>query len=162
MAKESYKIVILGDSGVGKSSFVEKFNTGDFKREYSPSTDINVTRVYFKRVHLDFWNVIRSGDDEKYISDADAYVIMFDLTNRHSHIHSFNDATYAVDTGKPFIICGNKSDMVDKPGTMSLQDIHIGKEFKNYAELFIISVQSGYQYAEAVTALMKKLGIDCN
>jgi GTPase SAR1 family protein len=40
MAEKTFKIAIIGDCGVGKTAFVEKYRTGDYNRVYNPSKNI--------------------------------------------------------------------------------------------------------------------------
>lgn len=41
----SYKLVILGDGGVGKSTFVRRHIMGDFEKDYYPNINLEILPV---------------------------------------------------------------------------------------------------------------------
>ena len=57
---ESFKILVIGDSGVGKTSFVFRFVDGSFKSQFVPTTGIDfMTKTIVwnnKQVQLQIWD----------------------------------------------------------------------------------------------------------
>ena len=121
-----YKVVFVGDSGVGKSQTLHRFDTGSFNS--SSKTTINVDFV-FKTVLFDKQKVVfqfyDTAGQERFNSipkdfyrDSAAFVFVFDL-NRRETLFSFdkwiNDILEV--TGKEYFnhsviyIIGNKRDL---------------------------------------------------
>ena len=86
------KIVLLGDSGVGKSSIAQRF----CKNSFSDAYDVTIGGAYLQQninvdgniVKLHIWDT--GGSDRfrslvsMYYRDAVAAIICYDLTNEHS------------------------------------------------------------------------------
>lgn len=58
----NYKIVLLGDSGVEKTSFVKRHLTGQFEEKYNPTMGVNSSNMTFETNYgpiifqvLDWW-----------------------------------------------------------------------------------------------------------
>ncbi|EFN75149.1 ras-related protein Rab-28 [Harpegnathos saltator] len=119
------KIVLVGDSGAGKTSIVQKFCNNDFARQYVPTAGIdfflkNLTIGGCKNVNLHLWDVgglaLHGNMLDKYIFGAHIILLVYDVTNSSSfeileewlsQIRNFIDAY-----DEPLIaLVGNKCDM---------------------------------------------------
>ena len=120
MKMNSFNIVLIGDAGVGKSSLVKRLSSGDdFKIKYVPTFGVEVTPLHFSTnrgsITLNVWDV--SGQ-QKFVdlpdSEADAYIVMFDVTSKlsYSNIKFWINSIHKTD--KPITICGNKVDVTDR------------------------------------------------
>ena len=120
------KIVLIGDSGVGKTNFIFQFTEGRF----SP---LHVTTVGFdykskiiklpnskKRVKLQIWD---TAGQERYMAlnknifqKVQGIILMYDLTNRSSfeHLSRWLNLISQNVTNKAKILVANKLDMVDQ------------------------------------------------
>ena len=89
----TFKLVLIGDGGVGKTTFTQRHATGHFQKTYVPTKGAVVTDVQFNTTHgsliLNIWD---TAGQEKfgelrdcYYIDAHCAIIMFDLTNRDSY-----------------------------------------------------------------------------
>ena len=114
------KVVILGDTMVGKTSLIVKHVNNDFKI-HKPTISasflsLKKTLANQKILQIDFWDTAGQENYRSmtniYCRDADVGIIVFDLTNEKSfqnlgswieYLKNFNEV--------PFIICGNKSDL---------------------------------------------------
>ena len=90
-SQESWKIVFLGDTNVGKSSLIRRFiqNTSAVEgptigpAEYRRQIYLNKSA---KNVNVEIWDV--SGQDKymsttrMYFRDADACILVYDLSDR--------------------------------------------------------------------------------
>jgi len=85
-------VVIIGDSGVGKSSILLRYATGDYKDNLDPTIGASfMTKLVIYRGHTikyQFWD---TAGQEKFLSLARMYyresqvaVLVYDLTNRAS------------------------------------------------------------------------------
>ena len=126
---KTIKVMILGDSGVGKSSILERYVNRSFTGTYKVTLGSNFftveREVNNKRVLLQLWD---TAGQEKYRSlsvlyyrGSDACIFVFDLCNRESfenlnewvklffyHIPEEEHKSF------PIILMGNKMDMIDQ------------------------------------------------
>lgn len=116
-----YKIVFMGDSGVGKSSIATRIATDTF----SSCSDATIGASYFGKIierdgQLYKFNIWDTAGQEKYsclvplyYRNCDAAIIVYDMTNRISYKNAIdripmlrNDSNVSV-----ILLVGNKSDM---------------------------------------------------
>lgn len=137
------KIVVLGDTGVGKSSFVIQFIQSHFIDFY----DADIEDSYRKRVTIDGISGLldildtASWDDpesdfsamrDQYLRTAGTLVLVFDITSRRSFVslgrylsralHAHDDAPWL-----PGVLVGTKDDLSDHrevPAAMARQAAH--------------------------------------
>lgn len=106
------KIILVGDGGVGKTTFVNKLQTGQFTSKYKYTVGFEVKYVD----NMEIWDC---AGQEKYSGLRDGYwinakkaIIMFSMDNRLT----FKNVPYwyrdvrRVCGDIPIIIMGNKSD----------------------------------------------------
>lgn len=90
--QSKFKVVILGDPSVGKTSSVLRFTDNVFLRAYIPTMGLNITQKRFKiknnSLELVLWDI---GGQQKFetirkqfYEGASAYILLFDLTNAKS------------------------------------------------------------------------------
>jgi len=129
------KIIILGDSGVGKTALLHKYVHGQFIREHKATIGADfITKeisVDDKLITLQIWD---TAGQERFQSlgtafyrGADACVLVYDITNDQSFKQiemwrtNFLEQSSPEETEKfPFLLCGNKSDLKER--TVSTQD----------------------------------------
>jgi small GTP-binding protein len=90
-----FKIIVIGDSGVGKSSLTVRLSEDVFYKDYASTIAIDF-RMYFmhfleKRIRLQIWD---TAGQERFQSVATAFyrgangvLMCFDLTHRASFLH---------------------------------------------------------------------------
>nr|XP_056702818.1 ras-related protein Rab-39B-like [Euleptes europaea] len=122
-----FRIIMLGDSTVGKSSLLKCYTEGVFVESTSQTVgvDFYVHYVEIKRgvhIKLQFWDTagqerFRSVTRSYYRNSAGA-VLMFDLTNRASFESIKKWHQEVMETVKPyhvvFVLVGHKSDLGDE------------------------------------------------
>jgi len=118
------KIIILGDSGVGKTSLMNQYVAKKFDQRYKATIgadfltkDIDIEGT---QVTLQIWD---TAGQERFQSlgsafyrGADACVLVFDITSSDSfsHINSWKDE-FEVQAGqKDVVLLGNKADLAEK------------------------------------------------
>ncbi|XP_039963245.1 ras-related protein Rab-26 isoform X3 [Bactrocera neohumeralis] len=90
----NHKTILLGDSGVGKTSFLVKYNTGEFRLgSFSATVGIALTNkvvvVDGTRVKLQIWDT--AGQERfrsvthTYYRDAHALLLLYDVTNKTTY-----------------------------------------------------------------------------
>jgi Ras-related protein Rab-11A len=118
---KQYKIILLGDKGVGKSSLINKYVSNKFNPE-AVIGDI----VKKKKIELDNKTTVEllindSTEEEKlgkytkhYYKDAHGALIMFDITNRQSFTNLetwIEEVKINAPSDIVFCILGNKADL---------------------------------------------------
>ena len=170
-----FKITILGDAAVGKTSLINQFVEGSFQEDYKPTLGANIVRKDVDldeinaQVRLIMWdlagqekyNVIRS----MYFQGCVGALLVYDIT-RHNTFETINskwlkDFKKYVKKEGTYILIGNKIDLKDQR-MVSTED---GKNFakKIDASDFIeTSAKSGENAEKAfenlVNQILKKQG----
>jgi Ras-related protein Rab-7A len=119
------KVIILGDSGVGKTSLMNQYVNKKFDSRYKATIGADFLtkelEVDGTLVTLQIWD---TAGQERFQSlgsafyrGADACILVFDLTSQESfqHLSSWHDE-FIIQAGqnKDFVLIGNKSDLEDK------------------------------------------------
>lgn len=118
-----YKIIFLGDAGVGKSSILNRFCNSKFDDSYQATIglDFHSKSVVIgkKTIKLNFYDT--AGQEKfkslipTYIKDADIIIIVFDVTNKSSfdHVRTWIKEIAEIRKSNSMIsIIGNKLDLV--------------------------------------------------
>merc|ERR1711862_958491 len=89
----TFKLVLVGDGGVGKTTFVKRHRTGEFERKYLATIGVEVHPLKFNtnfgEITFSCWD---TAGQEKFGGLRDGYyiqgkcaIIMFDVTSRQSY-----------------------------------------------------------------------------
>lgn len=120
------KIIIIGDTGVGKSNFLYRFVNGKFSQLYQPTIGIDykskivVLPKTKQNVNLQFWD---TAGQERYKSLNKLYfqrvqgiILMYDITKRESFESLDNWTKLIFDNLDyiPIVLIGNKLDDAEK------------------------------------------------
>ncbi|XP_066248371.1 ras-related protein Rab-27A [Euwallacea similis] len=124
------KFLALGDSGVGKTSFLYQYTDGTFNSRFISTVgiDFREKRLIYQskgrnyRVHLQLWD---TAGQERFRSlttafyrDAMGFILLFDLTNEQSFLEIRNWIeqlrVHAYCDTPDIVLCGNKADLEDR------------------------------------------------
>jgi len=121
LASEERKLVVLGDSGVGKTALVQYFVRRIFPSEYKSTTGAvpykKTVEIGKRTVNLTIWDL--AGSTLKlhpaYISDAHGAVLVCDLSRQASFdsVLQWHRVIKNKVGDIPVIVAGNKSDIAD-------------------------------------------------
>ncbi|CAM9010693.1 hypothetical protein WICANDRAFT_30754 [Wickerhamomyces anomalus NRRL Y-366-8] len=132
--KTLLKVIILGDSGVGKTSLMQQFVNGKFSHQYKATIGADfLTKeltIDDKSVTMQLWD---TAGQERFQSlgvafyrGADCCVLVYDVTNQKSfeNISLWKDefliqANVKNPENFPFVIIGNKVDVDDSKKVIS-------------------------------------------
>eukprot|EP01084_Bolivina_argentea_P153422 267515_1 len=142
-----FKLLLIGDSGVGKSCLLVRFSDDTFTNGYISTIGVDFKIKTFemdnKTIKLQIWDT--AGQDRfraittSFYRGAYGIVVVFDLTDRRSFINLkswlFEIDRYAIDSVCKLII-GNKNDLIDDRA-VSYEE---AKEFAD--ELFIDYIET--------------------
>lgn len=120
----TYKIVILGDTNVGKSSLFLRYLKDDFKdaiaNTIAISNDFKEVFVDGNPVHLQMWDTAGQERFKSIVSqlyrDADAFILVYDVTVPRSFSEMRNLITELGSYLNPkfTVLVGNKIDCIEK------------------------------------------------
>lgn len=162
--KEKFKIVLIGDGGVGKTALVRHLLQEKFVDKYVSSHGANVSTIFFwtKEGHayqIEIWDCAgcenKAGIGSGYYINADAAMVMFDLLSSQTYKHAkawYTEFT-RVSPGAPVVILGNKVD-VEARKVKAKQITFHRKKFLTYYD---VSVKTGKNVTEAFQSLLRVL-----
>jgi small GTP-binding protein len=122
-----YKLVIMGEGSVGKTSLIDRFAHEKFTKDYLPTLGISITEQEYQlvcaegsKVQFVIWDLAGQKFFQRtrkaYMSGAKAAFLVFDLTNKESfeQIYNWHNELGQDAARIPCILIGNKKDLVDK------------------------------------------------
>lgn len=138
------KIILLGESGAGKSSLMLKFADGTYVNSISPTIGIDFKIRYITLPHTNTivkLQIIDTAGHERFRAitrshyrNAQGALIIYDVTN----IPSFENTRYwiteclnykSIDKPYPIILVGTKCDMIHNRKISTDQGLALAKEF---------------------------------
>ena len=149
----SYKITLIGDSGVGKTSIIGRFITGFFTEEINSTLGFNYSQKIYekngKKISLNLWD---TAGQEKYRSlgknfykDSYIIIIVYDITNKNSFKNIkkiwYPDTQSFGEKIKIIALAGNKKDKYEEEEVSDEEGSSYAKEIK--ANFFLVSANSG-------------------
>ena len=140
-----YKLSLIGDGGVGKTSMVQRYVHGIFKADYKATigTYISKKECRFKElntfVRFMIWDLAGQSQFERlwpdYLTDSRAGIIVFDITNQESfdHVKKWYDIIKRVALPNIILILvGNKVDLDTSRIISTEQALELAKELGIY------------------------------
>ena len=166
--QEDYKIkiIVVGDSGVGKTNLINRFATDKF--DTNSKATIGVEFVYKtlkinkEVIKVEVWD---TAGQERYRAITSSYykgakgaIIVYDITNEDSfnNVESWmNEVTKKGKTDMQFLLVGNKKDLVNDRKVTEQKGIDKAKELN--MNLFEASALEKTNVNEAFNYLMKEI-----
>jgi GTP-binding nuclear protein Ran len=165
MAQEvpKFKLILVGDGGVGKTTFVKRHRTGEFEKKYVATMGVEVHPLKF---HTNLGSVVfncwDTAGQEKFGGLRDGYyiggqaaIIMFDVTGRVTYKsvpHWYKDLVRVCEN-IPIVLVGNKVD--SKERKVKPRDIHFHR--KKNLQYYDISAKSNYNFEKPFLYIAQKL-----
>lgn len=164
----TFKMVIVGDGGVGKTTFIKRLLIGEFEKKYIATVGAEVYPLKFFTNHgpicFETWD---TSGQEKFGGLRDGYyvsshcaLIMFDVTARstYKNVPTWYRDVMRVCENIPVVLCGNKVDVKDRV----VKPKHISFHRTKNLQYYDISAKSNYNYEKPFLYMMKKLLNDPN
>ncbi len=163
----TFKLILIGDSGVGKTTFVKRHLTGEFEKKHVPTLGVEVHPLRFLTnygpILFNIWDCageerctsLRSG----YYNGAECCIIMFDLTDERSfkNVSKWKRRLRRVCKDIPIVISGNKCDVHAR--TIKPQETKVCRAIDGVM-YFDISAKSNYNFEKPFLWLARKLQDD--
>ncbi|XP_075541937.1 RAN, member RAS oncogene family [Dermacentor variabilis] len=164
----TFKCVLVGDGGTGKTTFVKRHLTGEFEKKYVATLGVEVHPLVFhtNRGPIRF-NVWDTAGQEKFGGLRDGYyiqgqcaIVMFDVTSRvtYKNVPNWHRDLVRVCENIPIVLCGNKVDIKDRKVKAKSIVFHRKKNLQYYD----ISAKSNYNFEKPFLWLARKLIGDPN
>eukprot|EP00355_Strombidium_rassoulzadegani_P001176 CAMPEP_0168609920 /NCGR_PEP_ID=MMETSP0449_2-20121227/1485_1 /TAXON_ID=1082188 /ORGANISM="Strombidium rassoulzadegani, Strain ras09" /LENGTH=203 /DNA_ID=CAMNT_0008650139 /DNA_START=19 /DNA_END=630 /DNA_ORIENTATION=+ len=158
-----FKLVLIGDGGVGKTTFVKRHLTGEFEKKYIATLGVEVHPMPFHTSKgLIKFNVVGHRRLEKLGGLRDGYyigghcgIMMFDVCSRitYQNIPKWYKDLVRVCENIPIVLVGNKVDVKDRKVKAKQITFHRKKNLQYYD----ISAKSNYQFEKPFVWLLRRL-----
>lgn len=169
------KLLALGDSGVGKTTFLYRYTDSKFNRKFTTTVgiDFREKRVMYTgkgsvgtnernfKVHLQLWDT--AGQERfrslttAFFRDAMGFLLMFDLTNQQSFLNVRNWMSQlqanAYCDSPDIVLVGTKADLRDKRNVQTRQARDLADRYS--IPYFETSAVTGADVDNAVAALLE-------
>ena len=164
----SFKILLLGDSTVGKSSFILRFCEDKFDEDSLTTIGLDQKNKFVKfgdkKIELRIWD---TAGEERFRSiaknlfkGADGIVLMYDLSNYDSFKDIkgwINNIKESVDISKiALIVVGNKCDLSDDEKKVD-EDLKKNFEENNKMKIIEASAKNNINVNESFIVLIEKM-----
>ncbi|MHA1340400.1 MAG: Rab family GTPase [Promethearchaeota archaeon] len=161
------KICVIGDGSVGKTSLVLQYCEHKFQENYIMTIGSNFA---VKELALDdgkinvkaqIWDLAGQQHFQfvrpPFYRGASGSILVYDITRRESfdHIKDWKKEADQVIPGKPFILVGNKTDLMDERVVSKSEGQKLAEELG--ADFFETSAKTGENVEEIFATLIKKI-----
>ncbi|KAG1149829.1 hypothetical protein G6F37_004460 [Rhizopus arrhizus] len=161
--KPTFKLVLVGDGGTGKTTFVKRHLTGEFEKRYVATLGVEVHPLQFYTNYGEIiFNTWDTAGQEKFGGLRDGYyiggqcaIIMFDVTSRitYKNVPNWHRDLVRVCENIPIVLCGNKVDIKERKVKAKTITFHRKKNLQYYD----ISAKSNYNFEKPFLWLARKL-----
>ncbi|KAJ2354297.1 GTP-binding nuclear protein gsp1/Ran [Coemansia erecta] len=158
-----FKLVLVGDGGTGKTTFVKRHISGEFEKRYIATVGVEVHPLQFTttkgKIIFNAWD---TAGQEKFGGLRDGYyiqgqcaIIMFDVTSRitYKNVPNWHRDLVRVCENIPIVLCGNKVDIKERKVKAKTITFHRKKNLQYYD----ISAKSNYNFEKPFLWLARKL-----
>ena len=161
------KVLVVGESGVGKSALIEQLIRKTFTEgsDIIPTTGVSTEFIYFnvnrKTIQMCIYD---TAGQEKFRSPTKAYyrgahgiILVYDITNTDSFAKVSEWMTNIqsnADRGIPIVLIGNKTDLEDIKVSYS-QAVEYAQE--NHLQFFLTSAKNGQNIKGAFEFLANQI-----
>ena len=157
------KLILIGDGGVGKTTFVKRHLTGEFEKRYVATCGAEVHPITFTTDYGPIkFNVWDTAGQEKFSGLRDGYyvesqcgIIMFDVTSRitYKNVPNWHRDLIRVCENIPIVLVGNKVDLKERKVRSKQITFHRRKNI----QYFDISAKSNYNFEKPFLWLARRI-----
>jgi small GTP-binding protein len=164
--KLTFKISLLGDAAVGKTSLAQRFVHGQFKQDYMATIGFEPYTLYQilddKKVTYSIWDI--AGHDRfkstryMFMKGTTGSLVVFDVTKRDTfeNVSTWVEQSRSFNPEQEFILVGNKIDLLDDR-RIELNEAKDFAEQINALDYIETSAKTGDNVADAFSTMGRKL-----
>ena len=171
-----FKIVVVGDAAVGKTSLIKRYTTDSFEKDYISTLGMQFSKyeesVAEEKIELFLWDL--AGQEsfstlrDRFYTGSSGAIVVFSLSpeeiETYSHVAKWLSDIKETCGNIPIILFGNKADLVDQNAlatspNYSTSDVHVKKFAQDHKiiEYYKTSALTGQDVKGAFKALVFKL-----
>ncbi|XP_073834801.1 GTP-binding nuclear protein Ran-like [Musca autumnalis] len=159
----TFKCLLVGDGGIGKTTLVKRHLTGEFERTYIATLGVEIHPIVFNTsrgpIRFNIWDT--AGLEKLYLLRDYYYlqgkcaIIMFDVTSRvtYKHVPKWYKDLVRVCKDIPIVLCGNKVDVKER----KVKPKNITFDKKKNLQYYDISAKSNYNFEKPFLSLARNL-----
>ena len=168
--KFRFKISVIGDGQVGKTSLIKKFTQGSFEKDYVKTIGAQFSKyekeIEGDEIRLIFWDI--AGQDDflflrpSFYKESSAAIIVYSLeeselgTRSYEHIVNWYENIKKFCGDIPIILFANKVDLVEEDD-IDVSVIQNLVEQHGFLGYYITSAKTGKGVHDAFNTLIEKL-----
>ncbi|KAH8360864.1 hypothetical protein KR084_009535 [Drosophila pseudotakahashii] len=159
----AFKLVLLGDGGTGKTTFVKRHLTGEYQKRYLATMGVEVHPLLFSTTRgmfrFDVWDTAGQeklgGLRDGYYVQGQCAIIMFDLASKitYKNVTNWYRDLIRVCGNIPIVLCGNKADIKHR----KIKAKNVTFHRKNNLHYIEMSAKSNYNYEKPFLYLLRQL-----
>ena len=165
-----FKISVVGDGAVGKTSLIRKYTKGNFEKDYIKTIGAQFSRfekvIESDIVNLVFWDIAGQEDFDFlqpiFYKESKASIVVYSLEDNDLGKNSFNHLKNWVQNLRkycgeiPMILFANKVDLVEE-NELDLLDIKKIVDKYNFIGFSLTSAKTGQGVNEAFDIIIQEL-----
>jgi len=167
-----YKVLVIGDVGVGKTSMVNRIVYNTFSEKYKATIGcefgLKILEIHGESVRIQLWDLAGQdrlgGISRLYCRDANGAIVVNDVT-REGNLKQACAWKTSVDenvcmadgTPIPMVLCANKSDMLSPESPINKEYINSFAQENKFVAGFLTSSKTGDNTSQALIELVEKI-----
>ena len=161
-----FKLLLIGESNVGKTSIIVRYVDNDFQPTGISTLGVDVKCKYVllnkTKIRLDIWDTAGQerfrGLAKNYFRGGNGFILVYDITDKKSFGKLkgwINDAKEKIDKDYKMIVVGNKKDCENEREV----EIDLLKEFaaKNEVSFLEVSAKTGEGIEQLFNTMVEEL-----
>merc|ERR1712137_411728 len=168
MSTSTYRVVLIGEGGVGKSCLTIQFISEKFVEEYDPTLEDSYRKqvtVDEEEYLLDIFDTAGQEDfsavRDQYMRSGDGFLCVYSITieNSFGKVKEFYDHVLRVKDAEdiPFVIVGNKCDLEKQRKVTTIRAQALAEELG--AKLLETSAKTGQNVSECFASIVREIKI---
>jgi small GTP-binding protein len=168
-----FKVCMVGEGAVGKTSLIKKFVSDDFEDRYITTLGTKVTKKEIKlknpknnelmEVRLLLWDILGQPGFRHLLKDAYFYgaqgiIAVCDITRKKTlpELEDWMETVEGISKGIPTVFLGNKCDLVDEQ-QIDLDDINDFASNYEKSAVYLSSAKTGENVELAFKTISEKI-----
>lgn len=167
-----YKVLVIGEVGVGKTSLVNRIVYNSFSEKYKATIGcefgLKIIEIRGESVRIQLWDLAGQdrlgGISKLYCRDANGALVVNDVTREKSFEQAYLwktsvDENVCMEDGSPIpmVLCANKADLLNQESTITEDTINQFASSKKFVAGLLCSSKSGMNTNEALVKLVESI-----